>query len=78
MGLFHYLRHDYDLSLQYYDRAISLHPGTYFAWTLKIATLNALKRHDESLQIATEQLRLHPKQRLFADAIQCDSLSAGN
>lgn len=69
MGLFHYLRHDYDLSLQYYDKAISLDPGTYFAWTLKIATLNALKRHDESLQIATEQLRLHPKQRLFADAI---------
>lgn len=69
MGLYHYLRHDYDLSLQYYDKAISLDPGTYFAWTLKIATLNALKRHDESLQIATEQLRLHPKQRLFADSI---------
>jgi len=62
-----YLFHDYDSSLQLFERALAACPNSPLAWLLSSATLSYVSRTEEAVRHARHAIRLSPlDERLFS------------
>lgn len=62
-------KNDNKSALAAFEKALQLEPGNIFASAGKIAALTSLKRFDEAITLARQNLKKFPQERLFADAL---------
>lgn len=62
-------KNDNESALAAFEKALQLDPGNIFASAGQIAALTSLKRFDEAIALAQQNLKKFPNERLFADAL---------
>ncbi len=63
------IKSENEKALAAFEKALQLEPGNIFASAGQIAALTSLKRFDEAISLAQQNLEKFPQERLFADAL---------